>query len=158
DSRRPCSAPPRREVTPVVWFVWRVLSVGPLVLSIDLGASVAGQQSCERLVDERRVVLLATRGSSSRQEVAVHRGADPHSCHAMIMPRFCYVSCWHGSRVGRVLARFTTASPRPRRSIRSMPHLARHPAPPACRCRRCAVQTRRPAGGSRSFRTSPTSP
>src|SRR5947199_10546605 len=88
-SRRAGSRPERGEVSPLVVRIERhpvVSRVG----SVDLSRAMVGEESTERLVDERGIRKLGTYPPRRRQQPLIHRGADPDARHAILIPHM-----WH---------------------------------------------------------------
>jgi hypothetical protein len=99
-SRCAGSSPEGVEVSPLVAGLdW--VSVVRRVRSIDFDRAVAGQESSERLIDERGIRQLRTCPSRAREQLLVDRRAHPHSCHATLIPHLCHAyegidRCTHG--------------------------------------------------------------
>ncbi len=84
-SRRAGSRPERGEISPLVVRVERHTVVSR-VGSVDLAPAMSGEESTERLIDERSVRKLRTRPPRPRKQLLVDRGADPDAGHIILMP------------------------------------------------------------------------
>src|SRR5206468_2140665 len=90
-SRRAGRRAERGEVAPLVAGVeWEpvVRAIG----RIDLHRTIAREKSVQRFVDENGIVYPRTCASRRGEQLLVDGRANPHTCHAIVVPQ-----TWHAS-------------------------------------------------------------